>query len=231
MKVTKILACVLAGAIALTPVFAQSRTETTAEEDYMSSFEDLIISELTVSEEYDNKTLALDYIEEALAKASSSRDLSTIQASLESLAGEGVLSESRTSGRVSNNYPDVRARACELLGRLDTYESKDTLEKVALADNEPMVASAAIRSLGNVSSTDPDGAIATIIWVENKYSILNPTGSLAWDVLVTYEKLAPKLADKTDMIRSITKIASDYHYPTVVRDKAKALLKQYTGRR
>ena len=33
----------------------QSRNETTAEEDYLSTFEDMIINELSISDEYDNK--------------------------------------------------------------------------------------------------------------------------------------------------------------------------------
>ena len=59
---------ILLTALLIFSVFAfigaqQSRSETTAEEDYLSTFEDMIISELTISEEYDNKILALQYIE------------------------------------------------------------------------------------------------------------------------------------------------------------------------
>ena len=70
MKFNKILAIMLFAAL-LVALPAQTQTvtrgETTAEEDYLSNFEDIIIAELSASEEYDNKLLALQYIEDALA--------------------------------------------------------------------------------------------------------------------------------------------------------------------
>ncbi len=209
----------------------QSRSETTAEEDYLSTFEDMIISELTISEEYDNKLLALQYISDALTNDSGTRDLTQIQTSLISLAGEGVFSESRTNGRLTNDYPDVRAKACELLGKLNTPESRDTLTKIALAEKEPWVATSAIKSLGEISQEKSDDAVATIAWVEKRYAVLNPTSSLAFEILNAYEKLAPTVTDKSPLIQSISKIAVNYYYQASVREKAKELLKQYTGKK
>lgn len=206
-----------------------SRVETTAEEDYLSTFEDIIISELTISDEYDNKLLALQYISDALENGGEGRDLTQIQTSLTSLAGEGVLTQARTNGRLTNNYPDVRAKACELLGKINSAESRDTLTKIALAETEPWVAMSAIKSLGEISAEHSDEAVATIAWVEKKYAILNPTSSLAFEILNAYEKLAPTTSDKSPLIQSISKIAVNYYYQSSVREKAKALLKQYTG--
>lgn len=233
MKVNKLFACFACAVILLSTVGAQTqqvRTETTAEEDYLSNFEDIIISELTDSDEYDNKLLALQYIEDAISNGGSNRDMTAVQAALESLAGEGVLSQSRTNGRLANNFPDVRAKACDLLAKVPTKESKDTLIKIALADNEPMVASAAIRAMGEIGINDNDDALSTITWVQKKYAIVNPTSSLAYEILVAYERLAPNVQDKGPMIQSISAIAANYNYVTPVRDKAKALLKTYTGR-
>lgn len=232
MKINKILALLLIVSFAVAlPAQTQTvtRAETTAEEDYLSNFEDIIIAELTASDEYDNKNLALQYIEDALANNSSGRDMTQIQLALDSLAGEGVLNEARTAGRLANNYPDIRAKACDLLAQLPTTESKITLTKIALADNEPMVAAAAIRSLGTIG-IDPDDVISTVAWVQKKYAILNPTSSLAFEILDAFEKLGGEVQDKTEMIQCITSIAVNYKYVTPVRDKAKALLKQYTGR-
>lgn len=232
MKFNKILAIILFAAL-LVALPAQTQTvtrgETTAEEDYLSNFEDIIIAELTASDEYDNKLLALQYIEDALTNAGSSRDMTQIQIALDSLAGEGVTTESRTAGRLINNFPDVRAKACDLLAQLPTVETKVTLTKIALADNEPMVATAAIRSLGQIG-IDPDDAVATIAWVQKKYAVLNPTSSLAFEILNAFELLGSQVQDKSEMIQCISAIAVNYQYVTPVRDKAKALLKQYTGR-
>ncbi len=230
MKLKKyivVLFCLCAAAASLCA--QNSRTEKTAEEDYLASFEDIIIAELTASDEYDNKLLALQYIEDAVARGLDNRDTTEIQAALCQLAGEGVLTQSRTNGVVMNNFPDIRAKACDLLGELNTPEAKAQLEKIALSDNEPMVTSAAIRSLGNISSEEADNAVNTIAWIERKFSILNPTSSMAFEVLNAYEKLAPNLEDRSQMIQSISKIAVNYTYVTPVRDKAKELLKQYTG--
>ena len=179
----ELFACFACTVLLLSGVVAQTqqvRSETTAEEDYLSNFEDIIITELTDSDQYDNKLLALQYIDDAINNGGSNRDMTSIQAALDSLAGEGVLSQSRTSGRLANNYPDVRAKACDLLAKVPTKESKDTLVKIALADNEPMVASAAVIALGEIGINDNDEAISTIAWVQKKYSVLNPTSSLAY---------------------------------------------------
>ena len=227
---------ILLTALLIFSVFAyigaqQSRSETTAEEDYLSTFEDMIINELTISDELDNKVLALQYIEEALENDTGSRDLTQIQTSLSSLAGEGVLSQSRTNGRLTNDYPQVRAEACRLLGKINSPESRDTLTKIALAEKESWVAASAIKSLGEISQDESDEAVATIAWVEKKYAVINPSSSLAFEILNAYEKLAPTVIDKSPLIQSISKIAVNYYYTTSVRDKAKALLKKYTGKK
>jgi hypothetical protein len=209
----------------------QSRSETTAEEDYLSTFEDMIINELTISDELDNKVLALQYIADALENDTGSRDLTQIQTSLSSLAGEGVLTQARTNGRLTNDYPQVRAEACRLLGMINSPESRDTLTKIALAEKESWVAASAIKSLGEISQDESDEAVATIAWVEKKYAVINPSSSLAFEILNAYEKLAPTVIDKSPLIQSISKIAVNYYYTTSVRDKAKALLKKYTGKK
>ncbi len=148
---------------------------------------------------------------------------------LESLAGEGVSTQSRTNGRLMNNFPDVRAKSCDLLGEVKTEEAKTILVKTALADNEPMVVTAAVRSLGNIGINEQDEVIATIIWVQKKYATLNPTSSLALEILFAYEKLADTVEDKTPMIESISAIASNHNLNHTVRRQALDLLRQLTG--
>ncbi len=229
MKLKKYILVGLCAVIAASSICAQNRSEKTAEEDYLASFEDIIITELTASEDYDNKMLALQYIEEAVARGLDNRDITPIQTALCTLAGEGVTTVSNTNGRLVNNFPDVRAKACDLLGEINTPEARAQLERIVLADNESMVASAAIRSMANICADDADSAIQTIMWVERKFSIISPTSSMAYEVLNAYEKLAPNLEDKTQLVQSIAKIATNYNYVTPVRERAKDLLKQYTG--
>ena len=227
MKLTKAV-CVLCSALLLSgAVFAQEAApQTTVEEEYLSSVEDVIIAELANSDDRDNKFVALQYIEEALAGGRMSSD---IQVTLEALAGEGVLSQTRENGRLMNNYPDVRTKACELLGQVKTEESKEILKKIALADNEPMVVTTAIRSLGDVGINENDEITDIIVWTQKKYATLNPTSSLAYEILVAYEKLADTVVNRSPVIQSVTSIASNYRYAVPVRTKAYDLLKKLTG--
>ena len=202
---------------------SSTKSETTVENEYMSNVEDVIITELANSDDYDNKNVALQYLEAAINDGRSSPDITN---SLNRLATEGIATQSRTNGRVMNNYPDIRAKACELLAKVPTEESKDTLLDVALHDNEPWVITSAIRALGDVGINDRDEVTGSIAWAEKKEAVLNPTSSLAFEVLVAYEKLADTVEDKNAMIQSVTQIASNSHYVTPVRTKALDLLKK-----
>ncbi len=224
MQCKNIAACVCA-CLLVTFVSAQE-SEMTVEQAYLSSVEDIIVKELVATEGRDNKLVALQYIESAIDAGRNSADM---HASLDILAGEGTFSQSRTEGRLSNNYPDIRQKACELLGRLGTPEAKDTLVKVTLADNEPMVVSAAIRSLADIGLNEEDDVISTIAWTARRFDILNPTSSLALEILNAYEKLAPTVKNSQEMINSIANIATNYAYVTPVRNRAYEVLRNVTG--
>lgn len=205
---------------------SSSRNETSAEDSYLSSVEDVVITELANSDERDNKLVALQYLENAVNDGRTTPDM---MAALDSLAGEGITSQSRTNGRLMNNYPDIRAKACELLGKVPTEESKTSLKKIALADNEPMVITAAIRSLGDIGMNENDDVTETIAWAQKRNAILNPTSSLALEVLIAYEKLADTVQDKSQLIQSVGSIATNYKYVTPVRQRALELLKTLQG--
>lgn len=229
MKFNKIVTILFCMILFSGVLFAQStaRTETTVEQEYLSTVEDVIIKELALADDRDNKQVALQYIELAIDGGNTSPD---ILAALDSLAGEGIFSQSRTNGRLDNNYPDIRKSACDLLGKIKTPQSKETLMKIAIADNEPMVATAAIRSLGEIGLNQQDDVIDSISWTHKKFAALNPTSSLAWEVLIAFEKLEGTVDEKGPMIQTISQIAVNNLYVTPVRTKALALLKKMTGR-
>uniref|UniRef100_UPI00388FE77D HEAT repeat domain-containing protein n=1 Tax=Treponema sp. TaxID=166 RepID=UPI00388FE77D len=212
MKTLSKVACTVCCALLLT--FSLHAEEKSAEQEYMSSVEDVVITELANSDERDNKLVALQYLEEAVENGRVSPDM---MVALDHLAGEGINTQSRTSGRLTNNYPDIRAKACDLLGKVPTEESKTSLTKIALADNEPMVITAAVRSLGEIGLNDNDDVVNTIAWANKKNAVLNPTSSLALEVLIAYEKIADKVQDKGAMIQSVGQIAANYRYVKPVR--------------
>ncbi|MBP5157607.1 MAG: HEAT repeat domain-containing protein [Treponema sp.] len=223
MKLVKSIVCgagllLLAGA-----VFAQNRgSETSVEELYLSNVQDVIITELAHSQDYDNKLVALQYLEESVKDGTVTEEQ---RAAMQSLAGEGVTTKARTNGRLVNNFPDIRAKACDLLGKVPSKESKDTLLTITTEDAEPMVVSAAVRSLGEIGMNDNDEVLAAIEFIQHKYAALNPTSSLAFDILSAYEKLAPKAIDRNALIQSISEIAANYRFATPVRLKALSLLR------
>ncbi len=198
----------------------------TVEEAYLNSVEGVIIRELATSEGRDSKLVALQYIENAIGAGRTSDD---IQAALNALASEGIASVAKENGRTVNNFPDVRMKACELLGKTGSTQAKDTLITVMYSDNEPSVISAAVKSLGELGFNENDEVVEMINWITRKFDIILPTSSLALEVLNAYEKLAPTVKDRSGMITSIIRIANNYNYVTPVRNRAYEVLKSVSG--
>lgn len=197
------------------------KSETNVEEEYLSTMEDTIVTELAKLPDRDNKELSLRYIADAVEGGSLSP---VMQQTLADLAGEGITSESRTNGRLMNNFPDIRAKACDIMANVKTEESKNALKAIAISDNEPMVITAAIRSLGEVGINENDEVVTAIAWAHKRTAILNPTSSLAFEVLEAYEKLKDTVKDNKVMVQSVAEIATNNRYVPVVREKARKLL-------
>lgn len=226
MKLTKAIAGMLCLIMTIFSLSAQEREERTVEEEYLSTVEDVIIKELAEADDQDSKWVALQYLETAVDDGRTTPDM---HEALDSLAGEGIFTQERTAGRLSNNFPDIRAKACDILAKMGTEEAKNTLLKVAIADNEPMVASAAIRGLGEIGINDNDEVVEAISWAHKRYVALNPTSSLAFEVLVAFEKLSSTVENKGPMIQTISAIATNYRYVTPVREYALQVLDNIRG--
>lgn len=208
-------------------IFAQSKeSETNVENEYLTDVDGDIIMSLATSDELDNKLVALQYLQNAIEEGNTS-DL--VIKALDQLAGEGITSQTRTAGRISNNYPEVRRQACLLLAKVPTEHSKNTLVNIAIADNEPMVIAAAVQSLGTIGINDNDETVEAIAYANKRNQVLNPTSSLAMEVLCAYEKLADSTQNKKTLLNSISMISADYRYVTPVRQKAYKLLKQMSS--
>ena len=196
--------------------------ETSVESEYLNDVDGDIIITLAESDEYDNKLVALQYLASALDDGNTSD--AVIQA-LDRLAGEGITTQSRTNGRLANNYPEIRREACKLMAKVPTEHSKNTLIDIATADNEPMVIAAAVKALGEIGINNNDETVEAIRFANKRNRILNPTSSLALEVLNAFEMLADSTESKRNMLSEVAAISSDYHYVTPVRQKALKLLK------
>ena len=199
-----------------------TKSESSVEDEYLSDIDGVVILSLANSDEYDNKLTAMQYLEDAVDSGNVSED---VMKALNQLAGEGISTQTRTNGRLMNNFPDIRRRACLALGKVKTEEAKNYLVKVTLAENEPMVIAAAVNSLGEIGINGNDEVVDAIAYANRRNQILNPTSSLAFEVISAYEKLAENTNNKKIVVDSLTKIAADYHYATPVRSRAMKLLK------
>lgn len=225
MKLKKIAALFAAATLLSFAAFAEEE-ESTVEGEYMSSMEDVVVQELSNSDELENKLMALQFLEEAANNGKVSPEM---MMSLDHLAGEGTTTQSRTKGRVSNNFPEVRREACRILGKVGTPEAAKSLNKIVRADNEPMVLSAAINSLGEIGFNDNDETTNTIAFYSDRFETLNPTSSLALEIVNAYEKLAKNTKDKKPMLSSLQRIAVDYRLAKPVRNRAKEVLNNLRG--
>jgi len=211
-------------------LMAQTRTgistpdrEMSVEQSYLQeSVELMIIREQSRTDSRDMKMVALEYIGDAIDRGNRSDE---IRAALEYLSLEGVVNVARENGRVVNNFPDVRKEAATYLGKLGTPEAVNTLKKMVNGDNEPMVISEAIKSLGLIGTNDDDEVTKTISWNVNRFGGLNPDNLMALSALNAFKNIAAAnngIKDRT-AYETVIKI-SEGTYARDIQDRAKELL-------
>ena len=203
-----------------------TESETSVENEYLNDVDGDIIMSLANSDELDNKLVALQYLQSAIEEGNTS---DTVIRALDQLAGEGLFTQSTTKGRVMNNFPEIRRQACLLMSKVPTEHSKNTLISIVVADNEPMVMAAAVQSLGIIGINNNDETIDAIAFANRRNQVLNPTSSLALEVLNTFELLADSTENKKTMIDAVARISTDYNYVTPVRQRAYKLLKKLSN--
>lgn len=205
-----------------------TQEEVSVESDYLNDMKAEVIAALVDSPDLESKMLALEYLQEAVDENNLSE---SVIRSLDDLAGEGITRETRERGRIKNNFPQIRRDACLILAQVPTEHSKNTLVRIAKEDMEPMVVAAAIKALGDISE-DVDcveEAVDAICFFNTHNSVMNPTSSLAWEVLIAFEKLADSVENKKAMTETIANIATNPNYNKTVNFKALSMLKELSG--
>ncbi len=124
---------------------------------------------------------ALDFIETMLNSGkASSKDVEVVQL-LQELGNEGTAKQVYQNRRLINDFPDVRRRAAELLGKVGGDEAREALLAIAQKDKEPMVIAEAVYSLGLIAGGDDaqrnkvELIIARIVTIQDA---VNPDNSL-----------------------------------------------------
>jgi len=195
----------------------------TVEESYLQqSIELMIIREHSRAPSREMKMSALEYIGSVIERGNRGEE---VHAALEFLGLEGIRNQARESGRLVNNFPDVRLRAANQLGNLATAEARETLMLMLLSENEPMVLSEVIRSLGIIGMNDNDETALAISFIVSRFDIVNPDNLLALSTLDAFERLAAAGGGMVSAttITTILRIAEG-NYILPVRNRARVLL-------
>ena len=219
----KIIIFAVLAVLLTAPVFAQENGETTVEEKYLStSIEVSIIKELAAADTRDQKLAAIESIEEMFSDGKIKKGDPAIHNILDSLSGEGISTIVTENRRKTNYYPEVRRRACKLLGELGGEISRDTLIDITRKDDETMVLSQAVYALGIIGLNENNQsleAIAEVIDADaNKVRV---DDNLAIASLLAIEKIAKKNGgfeeepDPFFIFRSIIKIKEGNYSPNV----------------
>jgi hypothetical protein len=189
-----------------------------------SAYLDTIMRELMSAVDRPSRDFLLQYLTQVVQ--SGSIDPAVFDA-IALLAHEGVTNPAHSGGRLVNNFPDIRAKACALLGKIKTAESKDNLLMVLRFDSDSMVLEAAIQALISVGMNENDEVVFAIAGLQQRRNGLNqPSNTLAVEILNAYEYFAPTAKRPEPMVQSVLAIVTDYRYVSAVRKQATGLLQK-----
>ncbi|MBN1836563.1 MAG: HEAT repeat domain-containing protein [Spirochaetales bacterium] len=225
----------VAGLVAASTLGAQSRDrEPTVEELYLRDIEYQVRREQAYSDDRELKMLVLDELEEMI-EGGSVDDPDKVQPILEFLGMEGTVRRVKENNRLVNNFPEVRRRAANLLGRLGGEKAKNSLITILIVDNEPMVKAEAAYGLGVVGLNDSNEAVQAILYAMEQEDPTMPDNNLAYAVCLALEKIAEKNngferpEDASTAARALVRIAQGNYIRTVRRKAVDTLdvLKRY----
>jgi HEAT repeat protein len=216
-----ILMTVVAAAVSI--AVAQSNNEMTVEESYLQeSIELMIIRETARASSREQKFIALEYIGYAISRGNASDD---IRQTLDFLSREGRRTVAMESGRVVNNFPDVRRQSARYLGQMGTEEARKTLLEICQFENEPMVLQEAIKSLGDIAVNDNNDTLNTISWIFSRFNNLNPDNLMALATIDAIDKIARKYngINSQEAVRTL-RLITEGQYITPVKERAMQLM-------
>lgn len=214
-----------AAAAAVSIAAAQSNNEMTVEESYLQeSIELMIIRETARASSREQKFIALEYIGYAISRGNASDD---IRQTLDFLSREGRRTVAMESGRVVNNFPDVRRQSAKYLGQIGTEEARKTLLEICQFENEPMVLQEAIKSLGDIGVNDNNDTLITISWIFSRFNNLNPDNLMALATIDAIDKIARKYngINSQEAVRTL-RLITEGQYITPVKERATQLMSE-----
>ena len=215
--------------------FAQNKAsgkELTVEERFLRNVELQVLREQAFSDDREVKINALNTIEEMVNDGKITAGDDQYVFVLEYLAMEGISRKVREGGHLINAFPEIRRRACNLLGRIGGDAATSVLLTVLVKDDEYMVKSEAAYALGVIGKDDTGEVLQTLVYTLNRMDPSRPDNNFAMAVILSIEKLADAKGGITDpaAYRALVRIASGNYIRTVKRRALQALdkLKSYS---
>ncbi len=208
------------------------KKQLTVEELYLKNIEFQIMKEKAFSGDREMKLNVLKNLEKEISEGKVGSNDLDVEFILEYLAMEGSTRKVIENKRLVNYFPEVRRRACNLLGKLGGERAKDALITVLLNDPEPMVKSEAAYALGEIGLNKNGEVVKALLFALNNQDPRKADNNFAYAVVLAIEKIAKKNGGIKDpeAYRALVKIADGQSYIRVVRNKAIQVLdelKQY----
>jgi hypothetical protein len=141
---------------------------------------------------------------------------------LENVAGFGLVSQARLNQKLVNDFPDLRAEAAGLLGRVGSAGSRDALVRAVGAETDSVALAAEIRALGAIASDGDGGSLRAILKAFTLRASQPPDSRLASAVVESVSRIAAyegAIAEPS-AIQALLSISRGDYDPTV---KAAAL--------
>jgi len=217
-------ALIIAALVAIPAGFGQSQSsasDTSGGTSQQEAVDLMIIRESVKEDSLEQKLIALEFTGSLLEQGDTN---DAIRIALQRLSLEGTNAQNRESGRIKNDFPQVRREAARQLGALGTEEAKIALLQVCISDNEPLVLQEAVRALGEIGIDNDGEVVGTIVWVTNKYNnSVAPDNFLALAAIDALDKLAKNNGVRADGYHLLVTIAEG-NYASPVKERAKQSL-------
>jgi len=227
----KITAVFVVLALAVIPVAMgqAAETDSSAGEPEAITVEMMIIRETSMSTSREQNLLALEAIEGAIGRGSTSDEI--LYSALERLVLAGSQNRVAVRGQVVNNFPDVRQGAARQLGAMGSEDARAILLRASLSEREPIVMYEIITAIGEIDSEDNAQAISIIVWAANRFHRAPaPNNHVALATVNALERMSERDEGITDhnAFRYLFGVAEG-PYVTFVRERAREVIDTLLG--
>jgi len=162
----------------------------TAEDKLLTKKEKVLLN-YTYQASHGNRIIKLQVLDKLLegidSKEFSSEDSQMVDIVVY-LTQEGTSRKNFENNVLTNNYPDVRVKACKVLAKMKTENSRKALAEIIKNDENDVVLAEACISLGEIGDNANGDALRAIVYLYR--STYNPTQNLVFAIINSIKLVA-----------------------------------------